>query len=295
MAAVVRPMTRDDLPGVASVCNEAFGALRRDAGAGAAPMFPTLLFETRFAADPAGCLVAADSASGEVSGALLSVARGTMGWFGPLAVHPNAQRQGLGEELVAAYLDISNTRGVRLMGLETLPDSPFHVEFYSKMTFRPSWTGINYRRSLAGVSTSMPPDVEIDGVIPDLGFLYEGLDVSGEAAAATGRGAGHVLTTDDGVAILHTESTFQPPDTGFVPFCAAASWDGFSRLMGAAEHLTRGNGGATLLTRTSGSSLNTLDGLTDLGYRAGEVMVRMKAGADPDYDRRPVFYLDNWL
>lgn len=181
------------------------------------------------------------------------------------------------------------------MGLETLPDSSFHVEFYSKMTFRPSWTGINFRRSLAGLSTSMPPDVEIDGVIPDLDLLYEGLDVGGEAAATIGRGAGHVLTTENGVAILHTESTFQPPVTGFVPFCAAANWDAFSRLMGAAEHLTRGNGGTTLLTRTSESSLNILDGLTDLGYRAGEVMVRMKAGADPDYDRRPVFYLDNWL
>ncbi len=104
-SAAVRPMTRGDLPEVVSVCNAAFGALRGDS-AGAEPMFPTLLFETRFAADPTGCLVAADSGSSQLSAALISVARGTMGWFGPLAVRPEAQRGGLGEELVATYLDL---------------------------------------------------------------------------------------------------------------------------------------------------------------------------------------------
>ncbi len=112
----VLPMARDDLPEVPSVRNAAFGALRGGSGVGAEPMFPALL-ETRFAADPAGCLVAADSASGQVSAALLSVARGTTGWFGPLAVHPEAQRVGLGEELVGTYFDSAHKRGVRLMGL----------------------------------------------------------------------------------------------------------------------------------------------------------------------------------
>lgn len=294
-SAAVRPMVRDDLPEVASVCNAAFAALRGDS-ADAAPMFPALLFETRFAADPAGCLVAVDPTSGQVSAALFSVARGTLGWFGPLAVHPEAQRRGLGEELVATYLDTSHQRGVRLMGLEALPASPFHVQFYGKMAFRPSWTGINFRRSLIDAATSMPPDIDIDGIlIPDLDFVYEGLHVSAEVAATMRCGAGHVLTTDGGVAILHVESTFQPPDAGFVPFCAAENWDAFSRLVATAEHLSHENGRTSLLMRTSGSSITTLDGLTDLGYRAGAVMVRMKAGADPEYDRKPVFYVDNWL
>jgi hypothetical protein len=169
------------------------------------------------------------------------------------------------------------------------------VQFYGKMSFRPSSTGIAFRRSLIDAETSIPLAVDLDGAVPELGFLYEGLDVGGEAAATTSCGAGHVLSTKDGMAILHGESTFQPPDTGFVSFCAAADWSAFSRLMEAAEHLTRESGRTSLQTMTSGSSIMTLDGLTDLGYRAGEVMVRMKAGADPDYDRRPLYYLDNWL
>ena len=31
------------------------------------------------------------------------------------------------------------------------------------------------------------------------------------------------------------------------------------------------------------------------GYRAGRVMVRMKAGQNPDYDGSPGYYIDNWL
>ena len=106
-------------------------------------------FAVRFAADPDGCFVAVrEQEPGQVTGALISVARGTLGWFGPLAVHPDAQRSGAGGKLVAACLDSWRRRGVRLMGLETYRDSPFHARFYQKMGFRPSCTGIGFRAQL---------------------------------------------------------------------------------------------------------------------------------------------------
>ena len=96
-ASVVRAMTSGDLPGVASVTNAAFGALDVPAG-GAGPAgraIRALFFAVRFAADPRGCFVAVrEQDRGRVAGALISVARGTLGWFGPLAVHPHAQRSG---------------------------------------------------------------------------------------------------------------------------------------------------------------------------------------------------------
>jgi hypothetical protein len=95
------------------------------------------------------------------------------------------------------------------MGLETYRDSPFHEHFYKKMGFRPLCTGIGFRARLG--ATGMPAGVRIGGPLPDLGFLYPGLDVAGEAAATTRCGAGHVLTTAGGIAIVHLESTLQPP------------------------------------------------------------------------------------
>ena len=133
--SVVRAMTSGDLPGVSSVTNAAFGALGVPAaGAGpAGPGIPALLFAVRLAADPDGCFVAVrEQEPGQVAGALLSVARGTLGWFGPLAVHPDAQRSGAGGKLIAACLDSWRRRGVRLMGLETYRDSRFHKRFYKK-------------------------------------------------------------------------------------------------------------------------------------------------------------------
>jgi GNAT superfamily N-acetyltransferase len=292
-ATVVRAMTSGDLPGVSSVTNAAFGALGVPA-AGAGPGIPALLFAVRFAADPGGCFVAVRKQEpGQVAGALISVARGTLGWFGPLAVHPDAQRSGAGGKLVAACLDSWRRRGVRLMGLETYRDSPFHDRFYKKMGFRPSCTGIGFRAQLG--AASMPAGVCIGGPLPDLGFLYPGLDVSAEAAATTRCGAGHVLTTGDGIAIVHLESTVQPPGAGFVPFLAAATRDSFERLLGAAEHLSRERGKTTLLTRVSSSSWNIIDVLDRRGYQAGGLTMRMKAGDDPDYDHTSSYYLDNWL
>ena len=294
--SVIRPMTAEDLPGVASVTNAAFGALHAQAGrvVPAGPAFPALFFAVRFAADPGGCFVAVrEQDPGRVAGALISVARGTLGWLGPLAVHPDAQRAGAGGKLAAACLDSWRRRGVRTMGLGTFRDSPFHERFYQKMGFRKSCSGIGFRIQLA--ATSMPACVQIGGPLPDLSFLYPGLDVSGEAAATAACGAGHVLTTGDGIAIVHLETTVQSPETGFVPFLAAPTRDSFERLLAAAGHLSCERGRTSLLTRASSATWNTMETLLGRGYQAEALTTRMKMGENPDYDHTSSYYLDNWL
>jgi ribosomal protein S18 acetylase RimI-like enzyme len=298
-AALIRPMTGADLAAVAAVTNTAFGTLRGDPDS---QRFPELLFQTRLASDPDGCFVSARPGDpGQLTGALFSVSRGGLGWFGPLAVHPGAQRGGVGQELTAACLESWRARGVRLMGLETFGDSPFHIHLYSKLGFRPAWTGVSFSRPLG--ETAMPPDVQAAalpgdgpaGDIPDLSYLYPGLDVSAEAAATLSCAAGMVLTTGDGVAICHLKQTFQGPQTGYLPFLAARSRESFEALLAAAEHLSREAGCTSFFTRTSGSSWATMDALTARGYRSGGAMIRMKRGEHADYDRTETYYCDNWL
>ena len=162
-AAAIRPMTGADLAAVATVTNTAFGTLRGDPDS---QRFPELLFQTRLAADPAGCFVAASHDDpARLSGALFSVARGGLGWFGPLAVSPEAQRGGVGRELTAACVESWRARGVRLMGLETFADSPLHVHMYSKLGFRPAWTGVSFSRPLG--ATTMPAGVRVDEMPDD--------------------------------------------------------------------------------------------------------------------------------
>jgi predicted N-acetyltransferase YhbS len=296
-------MTAGDLDAVAAVTNRAFGTLRGDPDS---QRFPELLFQTRLAADPEGCFVSVSPEDpGQLTGALFSVARGGLGWFGPLAVLPGVQRGGLGQELTTACLDSWRARGVRLMGLETFGDSPFHIYLYSKLGFRPAWTGVSFSRPLDETApTTMPADVGVDGLagdvqggafLLDLSYLYPGLDVSGEVAATLTSGAGVVLTTGDGVALCHLRQTFQGPRTGYLPFLAARSRASFDALLAAAEHVSREAGCTSFFTRTSGSAWATMDALADRGYRAGGAMVRMKRGENPDYDRTGTYYCDNWL
>jgi GNAT superfamily N-acetyltransferase len=296
VTSAVRAMTSDDLPQVASVTETAFAALHRreDRAAPAAAAIPALLIRTRLTADPAGCFVAVSQQDpGRITGALLSVARGTLGWFGPLAVHPQAQRCGAGRRLVAACVDSWRRRGVCLMGLATFPGSEFHRNFYRQAGFRQSCGSIGFRTHLA--TTSMPDGIQVGGQVPDLGFLYPGLDVSGEAAAARACGAGLALTAADGMAIVHLEPTVQPPGMGYVPFLAAATRTTFDNLLGAAEHLSRERGRTVLFTRASSSSWPTIDALTERGYQPLGLMTRMKVGENPSYDHTACYYLDSWL
>ncbi|MGH9020881.1 MAG: GNAT family N-acetyltransferase [Acidimicrobiales bacterium] len=286
-------MTEADLDDARRVCDAAFGGARDEAAETDPPsIFSEGLFALRFAADPDGCFVAV-GADGATVGCVISVARGTLGWFGPLATLPSVQRSGAGESLIRSCLDGWDRRGVTLRGLETMGESPFHVGFYGRFGFRPAWTGVAFERAIE--PSDMPDGVEVGGRVPDLDFIYPGLDVSGEVWATTSTRAGWVVTTDDGVALVHIERTLQGSDTAFVPFLAATTRAGFDRLMGAAEHLGSAAGKSSLFTRTSGSAWATSDALVGRGYRPGGAFVRMKSGDGVDYDRGDVFYLDNWL
>jgi GNAT superfamily N-acetyltransferase len=257
------------------------------------PVMPPLLFSTRFAADPAGCWVAGDDTTSEIVGAVFSIARGTLGWFGPLAVSPAAQGQGVGRELIAACLEGLRRRGVRLIGLETFAESPFHVRLYSRFGFRPSWTGLGLRRKIEPVR--MPADVTTDGAGPNLDYVYAGLDVHAEAAMVARCAVGTSFVTEGGIAICHFAPTFEGAGTGFLPFVAASSQPAFDRLLDAAEHACGERGLGVLAVRVSGSAWRTFDRLVARGYRAERAEIRMKLGERPDYDASAIFYADSWL
>ncbi len=291
----IRPMRQPDLGSVGLVTDAAFARIigQMTGRVVTAPVLPPLLFSTRFAADPAGCWVAFDGATNEIVGAIFSIARGTLGWFGPLAVLPTTQGQGVGQALIAACLEGLHGRGVRLVGLETFAESPFHVHLYSKFGFRPSWTGLGLRRKIEPLG--MPADVTIDGATPDLDFVYAGLDVGAEAAMAAKSAVGTTFVTEGGVAICHFAPTFEGAGTGFLPFVAASSRRAFDRLVVAAEYACGERGLGVLAVRLSGSAWRTFDRLVARGYRPGRVEIRMKLGEHPEYDRREFFYADNWL
>jgi len=262
------------------------------------PFFPLAGLALRLEADPEGCLVAVEG--GGLVGSLFSVARGTLAWFGPLAVATSRQGGGVGQALVAECLARWSPRGVRLMGLETFPNSSFHLHLYAKLGFRPAWVGFQVKKRLdapdaAHRAEPAPPLQHPEVALPDLGYLYPGFDPTAEVRAVLNRKAGRVFATDRSLAIvLLADALHVTPDDAFLPLLVAPDREGFLSLLAAAEEAARDAGKKTLAIRLSGSCWAAFQALVERGYRAGPAALRMKAGANLDYDR-DAWYCDDWF
>ena len=261
------------------------------------PFFPTAGLGLRLEADPEGCLVATDGR--ELVGALFSVARGTVAWFGPLAVATGSQGGGVGQALVAGCLRRWGLRGVRLMGLETFPNSSFHLHLYAKFGFRPAWTGVALKKQLdvgpTAVNEPAPPLQHPEVPLPDIGYLYPGFDPSAEVRAILKRRAGRVFATDRSLAVVLLADAFHvSAEAAFIPLLVAPDREAFVAMVAACETAARDAGKQTISVRLSGSCWGAFQALVERGYRAGSSALRMKAGENLDYDR-DAWYCDDWL
>jgi ribosomal protein S18 acetylase RimI-like enzyme len=74
----------------------------------------------------------------EAVGFIFSRTWGKVGWFGTFSVLPKFQGQGIGQQLVAASINYLHESGVRVIGLETIPESPYNLNrgLYHKTGFR---------------------------------------------------------------------------------------------------------------------------------------------------------------
>ena len=296
----IRSMRAEDLEAVAEVTDLAFievigkltgRTLER-------PFFAPAGLALKLAGDPEGCLVAIDD--GGLAGALFSVARGTLAWFGPLAVDSRRQGAGVGQALVAECRRRLSGRGVRLQGLETFPNSSFHLHLYSKFGFRPAWTGVELRKRLDGdvvlAAAELAPPLQHPTVpLPDLGYLYPGFDPAAEVRAILERRAGRVFATDRSLAIVLLEGAFHvSAENAFIPLLVAPDRAGFLSLVAAAEAVARAAGKKQIAVRMPGACWGAFQALVDNGYRAGQSVLRMKTGENLDYDR-DAWYCDDWL
>ena len=289
----IRLMREDDLDAAMEVTNAAFRELiaKNSGRTPEGPLFAPILGRYRLDLDPAGCHVAVRG--DEVVGANFSVLRGTLGWFGPLAVRPDGQGQGIAQRLVTECLKSAEKRGARLMGLETLANSPQHIHLYQKLGFRPSWTGISYRGEVR--DWPMPVGIDVDGAIPKLDYLYPGYDASNDARATKAANVGVTLNLGNGFAVVHLASTLWADSTiAYMPLAVTRDRESFDTLIRATEALAREHGRSSVVVQVPGSSWHTQEALLGHGYKPGGAALRMKRGAGVDYDAGSFYYCDDW-
>ena len=131
---LIRPLRAEDLPAADSDPAARLRHFPRAAGphefrGDASPV------RTRYLADPAGCFAA--ELDGELVGTNFAVDWGSVGFFGPLTVHPDLWGRGIAQRLVEAALEVFARRGTRHVGLFTFAHSPKHLALYQKFGFWP--------------------------------------------------------------------------------------------------------------------------------------------------------------
>jgi GNAT superfamily N-acetyltransferase len=98
--------------------------------------------KTRFLANPASTL-AAESANGQLVGFNFVINWGSIGFFGPLVVHPDYWDQGIAKQLLEPTINIFDKKWhTRHAGLFTFSQSAKHVGLYQKFGFWPRFLTI---------------------------------------------------------------------------------------------------------------------------------------------------------
>jgi ribosomal protein S18 acetylase RimI-like enzyme len=135
---IVREMREEDTDAVRAVEAIAFGAWGKQSKGESAelPQRTRTIVQANREKDPGGCFVAEED--GRVVGFIFSRTWGSVGWFGTFSVLPEYQRRGIGKQLIAASVDYLRRapQPGRVIGLETMPDSPYNLGLYLRMGFQ---------------------------------------------------------------------------------------------------------------------------------------------------------------
>ncbi len=213
---IVRPLRETDLAAAERIRRIAFGTFL---GVADPTTFrsDTDYIRTRWLADPNATF--GSELGGELVGSNLATRWGSVGFFGPLTVHPDLWNRGIATRLMEPVMELFATWGITQAGLFTFAASPAHIHLYQKFGFWPRFlTAIMSKvvsppvRAVSWLRYSQLQDSErkrFQGACRELtDAIYPGLEVEREIRAVNVQELGDtVLLVDDatllGLAVCH--------------------------------------------------------------------------------------------
>jgi GNAT superfamily N-acetyltransferase len=211
---------------------------------------------TRWTTDPAAAFAA--KVDDKLVGTNFATTWGSVGFFGPLTIHPDYWDRGVGKALMPPIMEVFEERHVKHAGLFTFAQSQKHVGLYQKFGFWPRFlTAIMSRQvdpATAGIEVETFSQLSAEAREQALessrnltNQIYEGLDVGKEILAVADQGLGDTLLMRDqaqlvGLAMCHCgEGSEAGPDVCYVKFGAALpgreAATNFDRLLAACDVL----------------------------------------------------------
>jgi GNAT superfamily N-acetyltransferase len=240
---------------------------------------------------------------------------GSLGYFGPLAVHPDYWARGIGKRLIAPVIDFFAQRRVLRAGLFTHAGSPRHLGLYQKFGFWPRFlTAVMKKPVPAGAQGLLPATFsqltkdEQQLFIAESSSLTDeilsGLTVENEISAVQAQSLGDTVIVRDkarlaGFAVCHcgpgTEAGF---DTCLIKFGAVQpgpeAAEAFCRLLNACEIFAAARGMKALTASVNTARHEAYCLLLERGFATHILGVTMHRPNEEFYSRPEVFLLDDW-
>jgi GNAT superfamily N-acetyltransferase len=309
---LIRPLQAADLPAADRVRRLAFGtflgladplSFRGDAS----PV------RTRYLADPSASFAA--EVDGELVGTNFAVNWGSVGFFGPLSVHPNFWGRGIAQLLVAAALEVFARWETRHVGLFTFAHSSQHILLYQKFGFWPRFLTPIMAKSVAPASDDVSwseysalSEAEQRDCLADCRELtdacYGGLDLSLEIDATAQHHFGETVLLRDGnrltgFAVCHCGAeTEAGSGQCYVKFGAVRSGPDaraeFTRLLAACEAFAVERGVPRLVAGVNTARREAYRAMLACGFRTDVQGLAMDRPDEAGYNRPGVYISDDW-
>jgi ribosomal protein S18 acetylase RimI-like enzyme len=246
--------------------------------------------------DPGGCFVAEEG--GRPVGFVFSRTWGGVGWLGTFAVLPEHQGRGIGKRLIAASLEYLRQDPDRVIGLETMFDSPYNLGLYLHLGFEARSPILLLGKALQGTaardvglprwSSAEPATREqwLANLREATQSIYYRLDYSKEITSVDRHAAGETLVLAGGsraigfstVRLVSTceEQGHEQASLEVAALHPAYTGEaGLRALISASEVLARGYGKERLVVPVNGRHTWAVRRMLELGYRVERAGVRM--------------------
>ncbi len=312
MEISIRLMQQSDLPTADRVFRLAFGSF---IGLPDPTQFSgdANFIQHRWQTEPTGAFAA--TKGGEIIGSNLAIRWGSVGFFGPLSVHPDFWNQGIAQRLVEPIIERFTEWNIQQAGLFTFPNSPKHHALYQKFGFWPRFLTAIMAKSVQQPEpvlqkvrySQLSEDKRSEFLRASFELtngIYEGLDLSLEILAVHVQQLGDTVGFWDekglaGFAVCHYGAgTEAGSNTCYVKFGAVRSrkdaGQQFEQLLDLCETLSATQGMSRLTAGVNTSRQEAYRRLLARGFRTEIIGVAMHRPNEPAYNRPDIFALDDW-
>jgi GNAT superfamily N-acetyltransferase len=285
--------TDRDIEGLNRVFAEAFtDRYRRDGLVGVrVPQLNPLVWRYALLDAGDGAMVWRDE-HGDIAAFNLAHQAGVEGWMGPLAVRPDRQGSGVGKTVVRTAADWLVERGVRTLGLETMPRTPENIGFYARLGFSPGHLTVTLTNEIATRGQPAPvllsrrpaadKDAAMDAARRLVNDLVPGVDYSREILLTAELGLGDTSLVEgnsglDAMVLWHSAPLADSRTRDEVRVLKLAARDdaAFEAAIAAAEAAAAKAGIRRVAVRCQSRYTDAFRRLVARGYRVRWTDLRM--------------------